>query len=563
MKASPPPPPPPMRPDHYQTPSALTPKLSGQQSLASSSNVTISGGTYNTAGRDIHNNFNYYMIQNSSGLAMFAGLVMALKFLDQQMQPQAGGILGNAHQVLSNLSNLVEMSSKIYDALEDSELGNRVRSTIDARITQCTDTLSRAHQQLVYHYFLRCSWDQREPEHIASIREELSIEARCFAEWLSLLQSFCWARYLISRPHSQFAWEMLNTFFSTRPDMMKDIHIERITVLEPLQGKGLTIPLRFVSSLKDVHMVIHLACRGTTSSRYIEGHRYDLEDACTNEVVGEENFQVSVEDGKVFEVAILMKRQSSDLVGCPTCGGEQGGHGAEGGWVRCVLCGTQFIRHRSNSRGTTRVEEVSKGDEYGLFTSMLRNGKWGNSFHVLVLVNLLIAGLHLLIRSSSKGGEYGLFTSMLRNGKWGNNFHVLVLVNLLIAGQHLLICSSSKSSAVNRLDEQGPSDGDGDAYVFRRMKIQIFLKPRDIQESPKSSTSGTVPIGRVRRRRRRKSHAIHVIAGRNVVPVRIRVDGVPVFSSSSVSYSSPFFSFILVFFFFLFLFSFSFSFVFE
>ncbi|KAH6893764.1 hypothetical protein BKA70DRAFT_1408053 [Coprinopsis sp. MPI-PUGE-AT-0042] len=355
-----------MQPDCHQNFSALAPEPSEQQSRASSSNATYNGGTFNSAGRDINNH--YYYNQHPSGAYLpgyfpvrFEGLVIALKFVDQQVQPQAGGILGNVRRILLDLSNLVEMSSNVYDALEGSEFGNQIRSTIDARITKCTDVLSRAHQQLVYHYALSGSWDPREPEHITSILKELSIEARCFAEWLSSLQWLYWARHLLSKPQSQFAWHALNTFFAARPDMMKDIHIEQITVLEPLQGKGLIIPLRFISSLRDVHMVIHLACRGTRSSGYIEGHRYDLEDAYTSEVVGEENFQVLVKDGKAFEVAILMKRQSSDLVGCPTCGKEQGGHGAQEGWVRCVQCHTRFIRHESNRRTTsTRIEEVNE-----------------------------------------------------------------------------------------------------------------------------------------------------------------------------------------------------------
>ncbi|KAH6905852.1 hypothetical protein BKA70DRAFT_1430272 [Coprinopsis sp. MPI-PUGE-AT-0042] len=385
---------------HHQTLSALASEISGirrqPQSQASSSYVAIRGGTYTNVERDMINH--YHFNQNSPRPFRFGGLVMVLELVDHLLQPQAGGILGNARQTFLDLSNLVEMSSNVYDALEGSEFGNQIRSTIDARITQCTDTLKRAHRQLVYHYFLGCSLDQREPVHITSIRKELSIEAQHFAEWLSSLQLFCWARHLLSKPQSQFAWETLNAFFAARPDMMKDIHIERITVLEPLRGKGLTIPLRFIGSLKDVHMVIHLACRGTMSSRYIERHRYDLEDAYTNEVVGEENFQVSVEDGKVFEVAILMKRQSSDLVGCPKCGKKQDGHGAEGGWGRCVQCHTRFIRHESNSR-TTGIEEVNEDDE-------------------------------------------------------------------------------SKSSS---LDEQGPSEDDAQAYLFRRMKIVMFLKPQEMQ----------------------------------------------------------------------------------
>ncbi|KAH6893779.1 hypothetical protein BKA70DRAFT_832313 [Coprinopsis sp. MPI-PUGE-AT-0042] len=390
-----------MQPDHQQTLSALASAVFNierqLQSLSNASNVAINGGTHNTAGRDINNNFNYHTYQISlpasrslqasryqqlsagayltigrttkadplqdrlelipipyeallSGYlpVKFEGLVRTLQLLNQQVQPQAEGILGDVHYILSILSDLVVMSSNIYDALADSELGDRVRIAIDARITQCTCTLSRAHQQLdglvyrrlpmlglVYHYLLRSSWDRWEPGEIACLRKQLSVEAQYFAEWLSSLRSFCWARHLLLRPQSQFAWDTLNAFFRTRRGLMKDIHIERITVIEPLQGEHLTIPLRFISSFEDVHMVISLACQGTTSGRYIEAHRYELDDADTNEAVGEDLFQVSVEDGKVFEVAILIKSQSADFIGCPKCGKDQDGHDAKGGWARC------------------------------------------------------------------------------------------------------------------------------------------------------------------------------------------------------------------------------------
>ncbi|KAH6905857.1 hypothetical protein BKA70DRAFT_460301 [Coprinopsis sp. MPI-PUGE-AT-0042] len=463
-----------MQPDHHHTLSTLASavfKIERQlRSLSSPSNVAVSGGTFNNAGRDICHHYSYHFYPNplTSPSALhgshcpeppagadvwratwrkathqqhlpkhavipskallsgylpvkFEGLVIALRLVDQQVQPHAAGILGEVQQTLSNLTDLVVMSSNIYDALGGSELGDRVRSMIDARVTQCTHTLSRAHQQLdglayrrlpmlglVYHHLLRSSWDRWEPMEISSIRTHLNTEAECFAEWLSLLRSFCWARRLFLNPQSRFSWDTLNTFFTARPDMMKDVHVERITVIEPLQGEHLTIPLRFVNSFEDVHIVIHLACQGTRGSRFIEGRRYELDDVETSEAVSEEDF-ISIKDGRVFEVAILMKSQLVELGGCPKCGTDPDRQGAtEGGWVRCGQCRTQFIRHVSKSR-TTCIEEVSEGDD--------------------------------------------------------------------------------------SLDAQEPATNDFRPYLFRRMKIEMLLKPQEQLESQTSSTSNIISGG--------------------------------------------------------------------
>jgi hypothetical protein len=94
-----------------------------------------------------------------------------------------------------------------------------------------------------------------------------------------------------------------------------------------------------LSLLQDVHMFIYHACQGTVGSRYIESRRYELDDAETNEVVVEQCFDESVEDGKVFEVAILMRSHAMEQGACPSCGlvDDRRAEATDGGWVRWYL----------------------------------------------------------------------------------------------------------------------------------------------------------------------------------------------------------------------------------
>jgi hypothetical protein len=97
-------------------------------------------------------------------------------------------------------------------------------------------------------------------------------------------------------PQSQFAWDTLKTFFEDPSRRMKDVHVKRITVIEPLQGEPLTIPLRFIKSFEvsssttavlgppgltfirqDLHTILYLAFKGTRGGHYIEGRRYELD----------------------------------------------------------------------------------------------------------------------------------------------------------------------------------------------------------------------------------------------------------------------------------------------
>jgi hypothetical protein len=161
---------------------------------------------------------------------------------------------------------------------------------------------------------------------------------------------------MLFSPQSQYAWDTLKTFFEDPLRRMKDMHIERITLIEPLQGQPLAIPLRFIKSFEvsssttavlgppcltfirqDLHTILYLACKGTRGGRYIEGRRYELDDAITSEAVEEDRFGASLEDGKVFEVTILMPGQleSADFCVCPKCGAAQDERDtSQRGWVR-------------------------------------------------------------------------------------------------------------------------------------------------------------------------------------------------------------------------------------
>ncbi|KAH6905847.1 hypothetical protein BKA70DRAFT_1291234 [Coprinopsis sp. MPI-PUGE-AT-0042] len=262
----------------------------------------------------------------------FEGLAVSLQTVAHQVQPHAGDILGEVRHILMDLRDLIALSSTIYDDLGATELGDRVKAAIDTWIAGCTRTLLWAHQELdglvyrrisslgrLYHRIFRPRWDKWEPKKIASIRKAMSLEAKFFTEWLLCLRMFCWAKHLITKPQSQFDWGALNCFWKNRFRMVKDIHVERITVVEPLQGEHLTIPLRFIDSFEDVHMVILLASQGTVGSPYIEGRKYEIDDSETNQAITTENFRASFEDGKEFEVTVLLRTRHKQAGTCPRC----------------------------------------------------------------------------------------------------------------------------------------------------------------------------------------------------------------------------------------------------
>ncbi|KAH6893763.1 hypothetical protein BKA70DRAFT_1323349 [Coprinopsis sp. MPI-PUGE-AT-0042] len=307
----------------------------------------------------------------------FDGLARYLEDVSYQVEPHSGDILSEVHCILSDLNVLVGVASTIYDDLGTGPLGNHLQRMLDTRVMCCTGTLSKVFRKLdrlayrrlpllgfIYHRVFGRWWDTWEPQDIVTIREGLSEEVDSFARYLSGVKLFCHrARpLLVLNPKTRLEWSALDYLWKKRHTMGKEIRIERIIIVEPL-GDHLVVPLRFVNSFEDVHMIISLACQGSKGSRYIEGRRYELDDAHTNEAVAEENFQALVGDGKLFEVTILIQGQSAELATCPRCGEQDEHGGKEGDWIRCVSCHTQFARHISNIP-TSRIDEVDDSDSY-------------------------------------------------------------------------------------------------------------------------------------------------------------------------------------------------------
>ncbi|KAH6905939.1 hypothetical protein BKA70DRAFT_1402363 [Coprinopsis sp. MPI-PUGE-AT-0042] len=180
-------------------------------------------------------------------------------------------------------------------------------------------------------------WTANEPTEVTSIRSQLHAEAMAFAEWLSCLKSFYWASRLLLVARPEFRWNDLDALLNSGHTILKEIHVKKIIIIEPLQGDQLVVPIRFVTSFEDIHHVVQLACRGTLGAKYIEDRRYQLGDAATNAPVNPKRFvEDCLEDGKAFEVAIKLVRTGDiSLEDCPRCGLH---HSEEmerhNGWIR-------------------------------------------------------------------------------------------------------------------------------------------------------------------------------------------------------------------------------------
>ena len=49
---------------------------------------------------------------------------------------------------------------------------------------------------------------------------------------------------------SKFCWKDLDDLLSAAPTLLKRIHIEKIIIVEPLQGDQLTVPIGFIGSFE-------------------------------------------------------------------------------------------------------------------------------------------------------------------------------------------------------------------------------------------------------------------------------------------------------------------------
>ncbi|KAH6911865.1 hypothetical protein BKA70DRAFT_865052 [Coprinopsis sp. MPI-PUGE-AT-0042] len=250
---------------------------------------------------------------------------------------------------LRDLVLLVAMSSMAYQACTShTPIGRLVRGSIDCRLALCNSRLVALHREMLGLPYrsvplvrsvcraLYQWWTANEPEEILSIRSQLNAETIAFGEWLSDLKSFYWASRLILVAKANFRWKDLDDLFNSGSTLLKEIHVEKIIVIEPLQGDQLSVPIRFVTSFEDIHHVVQLACHGTVGEKYIEGRQYQLDDAATNAAVNTERFVAEcLEDGKTFEVAMkLVQRDNMNCQDCPRCGSQHSEEERLTGWIR-------------------------------------------------------------------------------------------------------------------------------------------------------------------------------------------------------------------------------------
>ncbi|KAH6903534.1 hypothetical protein BKA70DRAFT_1301278 [Coprinopsis sp. MPI-PUGE-AT-0042] len=286
---------------------------------------------------------------------------------------------------LQELVQLVSFSSTAYSACNgQSPIGQLIQTAIDSGLSVCNRRLVALHQELVilphrsvplvrsvcrtiYQW-----WTANEPEEITHIRSKLKAETMVFAEWLACLKSLYWASHVLFTAKNTFSWKDIEQFFTSGPILLKEMHVDKIIIIEPLQGDYLSVPIRFIASFEDVHQVVQVACQGTVGARFIEARRYQLDDSETNELVDPSRFaEGCLQDGKAFEVAMkLVRREHVVLNVCPRCAYcHQDGEDKINGWIRCLGCKTQFNAHISRVR-TARQEEVGRRDSLNAWTEI-------------------------------------------------------------------------------------------------------------------------------------------------------------------------------------------------
>ncbi|KAH6907543.1 hypothetical protein BKA70DRAFT_1427918 [Coprinopsis sp. MPI-PUGE-AT-0042] len=217
---------------------------------------------------------------------------------------------------LQDLVRLVAISSVAYQACTtQTPIGRLIRGSIDSWLALCNSRLVALHREMLdlphrsvplvrsvcralYQW-----WTANELEEITSIRSKLNAETITLGEWLLGLKSFYWASSLLLVAKPKFYWKDLDKLFNSGCTLLREIHVEKIIVIKPLQGDELNVPIQFVTSFEDIHHVIQFACNGTVRAKFIDDQQYQLDDSATNTAVNPERFTGGcLEDGKTFEV---------------------------------------------------------------------------------------------------------------------------------------------------------------------------------------------------------------------------------------------------------------------
>ncbi|KAH6903477.1 hypothetical protein BKA70DRAFT_1566696 [Coprinopsis sp. MPI-PUGE-AT-0042] len=312
-----------------------------------------------------------------------------LEDINQLIAPHtdAIGIFKRVGPYLQDLTVLVGFASTAYTACgRGTILGNIVRVAIDTQMKHCNRALSQLLVQIAWlphRSFPRARyaysvvhewWTGNEPREIRMIRLSISEEVTTIGEWLRCLHSFWWASRQLLTMNSTFTMENLREFLESGPILMlRQIIIEEMIFLEPLQGEHRSIPLRFVETFEDVHMAIGMACERTAASRFIEHRQYQLDESTTDATVSQEDLLQRIDTCRVFEITITFSRLDMSADECPRCekSYDDSSEKNSNGWIRCHRCGTKFNAY-------TSMPTKAKIDEEEIEINRTFDGAWSS-----------------------------------------------------------------------------------------------------------------------------------------------------------------------------------------
>ncbi|KAG2008504.1 TKL/TKL-ccin protein kinase [Coprinopsis cinerea AmutBmut pab1-1] len=261
------------------------------------------------------------------------------------------------------LAEVVVLAEKAYKACRGIDIASLVQRGIKECISGLAQCLPGIFSELMHIAFLSDGanlqssplgdivqrwWNSNQKEEeISTLREKVQKHLENLCGCLYSLKSFHWLKwvmFLSLEDGSHFNPEILFRFLESRTPSPRHLRIDEVLIMEPLAGRPLSVPTRFVSSFEDLHLVLQQGCRGTLTSRYIECNEYQLDESSTNLTLDSTCFQQLFKPGKQFEVSIRVVTHGTRLSECPRCGHDNGyldGRRVDG-WVRCGSCLAQF-----------------------------------------------------------------------------------------------------------------------------------------------------------------------------------------------------------------------------
>ncbi|EAU89516.2 TKL/TKL-ccin protein kinase [Coprinopsis cinerea okayama7 len=211
------------------------------------------------------------------------------------------------------LAEVVVLAEKAYKACRGIDIASLVQRGIKECISGLAQCLPGIFSELMHIAFLSDGanlqssllggivqrwWNSNQKEEeISTLREKVQKHLENLFHWLK------WVMFLSLEDGSHFNPEILFRFLESRTPSPRHLRIDEVLIMEPLAGRPLSVPTRFVSSFEDLHLVLQQGCRGTLTSRYIECNEYQLDESSTNLILDSTCFQQLFKPGKQFESA--------------------------------------------------------------------------------------------------------------------------------------------------------------------------------------------------------------------------------------------------------------------